>query len=283
MRQVIRFGYDGTAFYGWARQTQLRTVEGEIRRGLLRLGICERAEAPKVEVASRTDRGVSARANALVLESRFPPHVVLRALNGAAPEIYFTAATRVGPEFRVRSALRRQYRYFEPPGPHDITRWRRASELLMGDIDVRSFGRGVPVDRPAVRTVDSIEIRSHEGGLVIDVVGRSFVWNQVRKMVAALRAVEAGDLSEPRLRAATRGEERISLPLAEPERLVLWEVALPVTWEVLWRGPNRRQREYFEGSRAGAWARVQVLSEMMMEEGPPVSPPAPSAPASGRH
>ncbi|MCI4322345.1 MAG: hypothetical protein L3K05_08590, partial [Thermoplasmata archaeon] len=70
-------------------------------------------------MASRTDRGVSARGNALALTSPLPGAGLLRALNGLRPEIFFTAATEVEEAFRPRAARSRTYRYWEaqPLGP----------------------------------------------------------------------------------------------------------------------------------------------------------------------
>jgi len=262
MRRVVRFGYDGTAFRGWARQPGQRTVEGEVRNGLLRLGLVSRREPLRLEVSSRTDRGVSARANALTLESGLPTPALLRALNGIAPEIYFTAAAEVSESFQVRKASRRKYRYYEPSAGRQSRQWARVARLFEGELDVRSFGRGIPAHAPTRRTVESVRVRRWGSGLRIDVVGRSFVWNQVRKMVGALREVAAGHLSETGLAAAARGEVRITPPLAEPEPLILWEVELPVVWEILWRGPNRQQLAYLHGARAAAWSRMQMLSEL---------------------
>lgn len=262
MRRVVRFGYDGAAFRGWARQPGLRTVEEEVRTGLVRLGIASRTEPVGVEVSSRTDRGVSARANALALESTLATPTLLRALNGIAPEIYFTAAAAVDDSFRVRTARRRVYRYYEPSSSDRVARWARAARLLEGEIDVRSFGRGIPPASPTRRTVESVRVRRLRPGLVIEVVGPSFVWSQVRKMVGALREVVAGRLSEARLAAAARGEARITPPLAEPEYLILWEVELPVAWETFWRGPNRQQRAHLDGARAAAWSRMHLISEL---------------------
>ncbi len=286
MRHVVRFGYDGLPFAGWARQPGRRTVEGAIREGLVRQGLRAHVDPASLEVASRTDRGVSARANALALESDLAPAALLRALNGIAPEIYFTACGPVPRDFRVRSAVRRIYRYFEP-GRHAVDRWNTAARRLVGALDVRSFGRALPRDTPTLRTVESIRVRPRPGGIVVEVAAPSFVWGQVRKMVAALRAVERGDLTEPDLAAAARGAIRLTLPLAEPEGLLLWEVELPVGWESTWTGPNRRQRAFLQRSAELAWSRAQILGGFPRAPGGPARGPgarpnrrAPSARAS---
>ena len=249
-RWLVRFGYDGTVFYGWARQPGLRTVEGEIRRGLVRCGAGPNEAAISMAVASRTDRGVSARANALVVECDLPGDTLLRALNGIDPNIFFTAAVEVTGEFRVRRATRRTYRYYDPWNVSNWARVREAASMLVGEIDVRSFGRSIPSHEVSPRKVESVQIRPLSGGCEIRVSAPSFVWGMVRKIVAALHEVDAGRLTLPRLRAAVAGSVRLTLPLAPPEPLVLWEVEYPLAWEFRWQGPNTGQ-EALRRQRAG--------------------------------
>jgi tRNA pseudouridine38-40 synthase len=261
-RWLIRFGYDGTAFAGWARQPGRRTVEGDLRRGIVACGVAARADEAHLAVASRTDRGVSARANALTLDSALDGPALLGALNGIAPEIWFMAVASVPSEFRARRATRRVYRYFDGGPSRSIADRAAAARLFSGEVDVRSFGRGLPADRPARRTIESVDVTEADGGNVVEVRAPSFVWGEVRKIVAALREVDAGRLTLPRLARALAGTERLALPLAEPEALVLWDVEYPIEWGARWRGPNRHQaaRRRFEHVRQ--WSRLRVLASI---------------------
>jgi tRNA pseudouridine38-40 synthase len=259
MRWLIRFGYDGSGFYGWARQPGLRTVEGEIRAGLVRQGVATSPAAARLEVASRTDRGVHARANVLAVSSDRSGPSLLRGFNGIAPDIFCTAAVPVPEGLRVRHAVRRVYRYFEPRDPVALESWQEAARLFRGPVDVRSFGRGLRADSPTVRTMESVEVRAVPGGLVIEFRAPSFVWGMVRKMVGAMREYDGGRLSLTHLRAALEGKERLTLPLAEPERLVLWEVEYPISWTIAWSGPNRHQSKRETDDRDSLWVRREVL------------------------
>lgn len=261
-RWLVRFGYDGTSFRGWARQPGARTIEGEILRALLGRRHPGDSLQPSLEVASRTDRGVSARANALSLRSPLSGPTLLRRLNGIAPEIRFLAATPVTEDFRVRAATRRTYRYFDPRPVRDMRRRENAAALLTGSIDARSFGRGLAAGAPVWRTVETVASRPVDGGAVIEVRAPSFVWGMVRKMVTALREIDAGRLSPERLRAAVEGSGRLALPLAEPEPLVLWDVEFPVPWTFRWSGPNRGQAAARERAVSGLWSRRQVLEAL---------------------
>lgn len=263
-RWLVRFGYDGSGFAGWARQPGLRTVEGVLREGLPRTGVAATVEAARLAVASRTDRGVSARANALTLSSELPPAAVLRALNGIAPDVFFSAIAEVAADFSARSATRRWYRYFVLADGRPLDPWRAAAALFHGEVDVRSFGRDLPSDRPAMRTIDSVRVgRSGTRWMVVDVRAPSFVWGMVRKIVAAMRLVGEGTLSLSRIEAALRGERRLTLPLAEPEGLVLWDVAYPIVWKYRWKGPNRTQSRYFADMQRRARRRELIGRELI--------------------
>lgn len=265
-RWLVRFGYDGAGFAGWARQPGLRTVEGVIRDAIPRTGIAPTADEARVAVASRTDRGVSARANALALTSALPPGAVLRALNGIAPDIFFTALVPVLEGFSPRSTTGRWYRYFEPAEGHQLERWQGAAARFRGEIDVRSFGRDLPIARPSIRRIESVRVRrSIRRWFIVDVRAPSFVWGMVRKIIAALRQVDAGSLSLSGLEAALRGQHRLTLPLAEPEGLVLWDVTYEAPWVREWTGPNRRQTQYLAAVVRAA-RRREIIGQSLVEE-----------------
>jgi len=268
-RWLVRFGYDGTEFAGWARQPGLRTVEGTIRAGLVRAAIAPDAASARLEVASRTDRGVHARGNALAVTSDLRAEALLRALNGVSAEIWCTAAAPVPETFRVRRAVRRTYRYFEPGAGRNLARWQRAAARFAGSVDTRSFGRGAAPGVGSARTVESVDVTRIDGGLLVEVTAPSFVWGMVRKIVSALRQHDEGKLSLARLDAGIRGTERLSLPLAEPDRLVLWDVEYPIAWTHRWTGPNRRQDARRRAAGDALWARARMLEALAGDDGPP--------------
>lgn len=261
-RWIIRFGYDGRGFLGWARQPGKRTIEGEILRGLRAMGVASADGLGSIAVASRTDRGVSARGNALVLPSDLSGEDLLRALNGISPEIYFTHATEVPDTFRPRECLGRTYRYFDPLVVHHSEERRAAVHALEGRIDARSFGRAVPADQPCWRTIESVTSHTLRGGNLIEVRAPAFVWGMVRKIVAALREIDAGRLSVPSLRAAATGRVRLTLPLAEPEPLVLWDVHYPLKWEHAWSGLNRHQSKHWTAARTSRWVHARLIDAL---------------------
>lgn len=63
VRLRLDLAYDGGAFYGWAKQPTLRTVQGELEQALhtiLRVSADDPDEPLRLTVAGRTDTGVHA-------------------------------------------------------------------------------------------------------------------------------------------------------------------------------------------------------------------------------
>ncbi len=215
---------------------------------------------------------MSARGNALALSAPLPGGPLLRALNGIAPDLFFSHAREVPDGFRPRRALGRWYRYFEPARGRNPAVWQTAASALVGRIDVRSFGRGLPSGAPVWRDVTRVDVRTAGAFLEVDIEAPSFVWGMVRKIVAGLRAVEDGTLALADLAAAARGETRLMLPLAAAEGLVLWEVLYPEPWDGPEFVPTRRQRAARERTVKLARLRERVVSELW-GNAHPVEPP----------
>lgn len=140
---ALKFAYEGAHFSGFQRQPERRTVEGDIRSALFRLekvlakdgtvvdnGKPRTPPSPLVpdnqsptsnpfsySYASRTDSGVSALGNVLVLEYRVlllnGPELI-HYLNDSLENITFHSFTEVDEGFNPRHATERWYRYILP-------------------------------------------------------------------------------------------------------------------------------------------------------------------------
>ena len=259
-RWLLRFGYDGMGYFGWARQPGRPTVEGAIREGLARSALHLAVDTSRLEVASRTDAGVSARGNALTVSSRLPAGALLRAMNGLAPTIFFTAARPVSADFRVREAQWREYRYFLVGGRTRATRLSRLAARLPSMLDVRTFGRGIPVARADLRPLERLRVRFDGNGVRIDVRARSFVWGMVRKIVGGLLQCEAGRLPLRALIESAEGTHRLTLPLAPADALLLWEVRYPARWTTLYAPHSREQEAHLAEIRRRAAVRTRLAA-----------------------
>src|SRR5574344_626997 len=79
----LRTAYVGTAFHGWQIQTSLRSVQAELWRALQALD----PEAPMPQGMGRTDAGVHARAQGVLIRTAraWEPYRLLAALNAHLP------------------------------------------------------------------------------------------------------------------------------------------------------------------------------------------------------
>jgi tRNA pseudouridine38-40 synthase len=213
VRWRLDIAYDGTAFSGWAAQTGLRTVQGQLEEWLpkvLRLG------APvNLVCAGRTDAGVHARGQ--VAHVDLPDGVieddgtaVTRRLGRAlADDLVVRRISAAAPGFDARfSAIWRRYVYrlFDaatPPDPlvrHHVTRIREevnleamnaAAPALLGLRDFAAFCRQRK-GASTIRTLLNLSAERRHDIVEITVRADAFCHSMVRSIVGALVAIGSG-------------------------------------------------------------------------------------------
>ncbi len=204
--------YDGTAFYGWQRQPDTRTVQGVIEEALA--GLFQ--QPVELRGASRTDRGVHAEGQvaSVACPAAIPTTRLRRAINGCLPaDIRVRDVEEVAPEFHARfAAFGKHYRYtldrrevaspfrsryaLHYSYPLDVRAMREAARRFAGEHDYVSFqctSDQVPAN--TVRLVHAVRVNEADCGLSIDVWGRSFLYKMVRTMVGTL--LEVGRARRP--------------------------------------------------------------------------------------
>ena len=222
MRVRLDFGYDGSAFSGWATQPGLRTVEGEISAALTMI---LRASRPvRLTVAGRTDAGVHARgavAHADVdpagwgllpgRSARTPAEAALARLNGVLPDDIVVHGVSLAPEgFHARfSAIRRRYLYRVCDHPETLDPLRRndtlvhrreldveamqaASQMLLGLADFAAFAKKRDGATTIRTLLDFSWARAGDGTVCATVVADAFCRSMVRSLVGAVIPVGEG-------------------------------------------------------------------------------------------
>jgi tRNA pseudouridine38-40 synthase len=249
VRYRARVQYDGTDFAGFQAQAGRRTVQGELERALARIS---GGSPVRVEGAGRTDAGVHAAGQviAFTYAGRLGPTELGTALAGLLPaDIAVGRLSQVPPGYRPRyEAVQREYRYSiwnGPPSPLreryalgvrerlDTAAMAAAAERLDGRHDFTAFGGG---GRQPIRTLHRVRIRRHGRMITVEVVGRAFLRQMVRRLVAALIRVGRGQATADDVSAALR-ERRPAFngEVVPPTGLCLWRVTLA--------GPSRRLDE----------------------------------------
>ena len=197
--------YDGSAFAGWQRQPNERTVQGELERVLTRLTGGHVAALG----AGRTDAGVHARGQAVGVQvpEKWSAANLRRAVNALLPrDVWVAAAHHMRPEFHARySALSRRYSYYvgtdeEARSPfRRNTEWHYARSIdrelldcattrITGDHCFVAFAvRGTAPDTDDHRcTVHAATWRDRPGGLVFEIEANRFLHHMVRFLVGTL-------------------------------------------------------------------------------------------------
>ena len=213
---VLRLGYRGGDFSGFAEQDGRRTVAGELRRAL------ETFLHRPVELtcAGRTDAGVHALGQHVSLpvagdELSIASERIQRALNALVPDdISVNAVLRAPEGFSARfDAVARVYRYRIACGPTrpvmaaehawwfagelDERAMHEAAQALVGEHDFRSFAKASSVaDKTTMRCLSRVgvsrAIEADEELVFVDVVGNAFLHNMVRTIVGTLVEVGRG-------------------------------------------------------------------------------------------
>jgi len=222
LRIRIDFGYDGTAFSGWAMQPGKRTVEDELSSALT---LILRAPRPvRLVVAGRTDAGVHARGAVVHADvdragwalvpgrSVRSPALSARArLNGVLPTDIVVHGVSVAPEgFNARfSAIRRRYLYRICDQPELLDPLRRADTLIhrrsldaavmhaagqqmLGLRDFAAFAKRRDGATTIRTLLDFSWVRAGDGVLEAQVVADAFCRSMVRALVGAVIPVGEG-------------------------------------------------------------------------------------------
>ncbi|MEO8555718.1 MAG: tRNA pseudouridine(38-40) synthase TruA [Actinomycetota bacterium] len=222
LRIRIDFGYDGTAFSGWAMQPGKRTVEDELSSALT---LILRAPRPvRLVVAGRTDAGVHARGAVVHADVdptgwalvpgrsvRTPALSALARLNGVLPKDIVVHGVSVAPEgFNARfSATRRRYLYRICDQPELLDPLRRADTLIhrrpldaaamhaaaqqmLGLRDFAAFAKRRDGATTIRTLLDFSWVRAGDGVLEAQVVADAFCRSMVRALVGAVVPVGEG-------------------------------------------------------------------------------------------
>ncbi len=229
MRRVaLKIAYLGTDFYGFQRQPGLTTVEGEILSALDDLGVVKDIEQCGFGIAGRTDRGVHALGN--VISFLTQERIIINQINDVLPRsIRILSQAKVPLNFKVRYASGRSYRYLMPIDPEisgvsefNLKNMIEASKLLKGTHDFSNFSKRS--ERNPVRTIDEITIEQQQNSIQIDVVGESFLWNMVRKMVTVLLDVGYGLIQPEEIDQYFDPKKELPIKPMPAEGLILMDI-----------------------------------------------------------
>lgn len=236
----IDLSYDGSGFFGFARQPGLRTVQGGLEDALERL----LGWRPATTGAGRTDRGVHARHQVVSFEVDEVPDLdrLTRGLRGLlGPEISVSSVAAAADGFNARfSPAWRAYRYFIDPSPTpnplrrgwvwhlgvrlDLAAMAEVAAAFVGRHDFATFCRrreGTGTEREVLEANWMVE----DALVVFEVKARAFCHQMVRSLVGFSVDVGRGRIPPGAVTdvIAARDRSRVGT-VAPPHGLVLWQV-----------------------------------------------------------
>ncbi|SRR6056297_167743 len=244
-RYKLTIEYDGTPFVGWQIQADGRSIQGELAAAIARFT----GETVTVSGAGRTDAGVHATGQVahIDLTREWPSDTVRDALNfHLKPNpVVVVACQAVDSSFDARfSAVARHYRYrilprrarpaidgnrvWWVPVPLDVPAMAGAARVLLGRHDFTTFRAAHCQAKSPVRTLDRLAVTSVGHEIHIEASARSFLHNQVRSMVGALKSVGDGKWTRADMEAALAAADRTRCaPVAPAAGLYLISVDYP--------------------------------------------------------
>jgi tRNA pseudouridine38-40 synthase len=228
VRFKLTLEYAGTRYSGWQKQTNARTVQGELESAIVDATGTREFEC---QGSGRTDAGVHALAQVAHLEVRstLPPETLRRRINEALPsDIHVLDIARAPHRFHARhAAVARSYLYqvsrrrtaFAKPfvwwvkEALDADAMADGAGRFSGMHDFRSFSDDDPDEKSTAVLVDGVTIGADGDLILVRVVGSHFLWKMVRRIVGVLVEVGRGAIR------AVQVEEFLRRPSATPAKL----------------------------------------------------------------
>lgn len=202
--------YDGSTFSGFQRQPELRTVQGDIEKGLKFLT----GEDITIQSSGRTDKGVHALNQVFHFDtlSIIKPDNFWRVLNSYLPDsIYIKSSSKQNKTFHSRydvfskeymyvinhkeyNPIMRDYEWFV--SDFDIDLLKEELQKIRGTHDFTSFTKTID-DKVLVRNIIDVKIKKTDTHLYISIIGRGFLRYMIRYLVGTLIEIALGktDLS----------------------------------------------------------------------------------------
>mgnify|MGYP000294847159 CR=1 FL=1 len=256
---VKRYGllieYDGADFYGWQRQQEFRTVQGEIETALSRMA----KEPIELHGSGRTDKGVHAGGQFAHFDWTvpIPAQDLTRALNAKLPrDIVILDAKEMPSDFHSRYDCKGKvyrYRFYTEKIPRarqsryalrvgwdlDQEKMARAAKSFIGTYDFKGFTSARCDKEITVRSVYHASIHRNGNDWEFITAGSGYLYNMVRVMVGTLIDIGRGRLEEDVIQQILETQDRtLGGKTVTPEGLSLEKVFYSAEEREAWTRSN---------------------------------------------
>ncbi len=249
MRIALGIEYDGTGFFGWQRQREVNSIQGELEKALSQVA----NESIEIFCAGRTDAGVHGTGQVIHFDTSAVRDMrgwIMGANSNLPTGIAVRWAKPVSDDFHARfSATARRYRYviynrkYRPAilgrglshyhQDLDVSLMQQAAPLLLGEHDFSSFRAIQCQSKTPFRNLMHLQIERYQDFIVIDIKANAFLHHMVRNITGSL--LEIGMKKRPpewlgELLAAK--DRTLAAATAKAEGLYLVAVDYPAQFEI---------------------------------------------------
>lgn len=249
MRIALGIEYNGTRYYGWQRQREVNSVQGELEKALAQVA----NEPIETFCAGRTDAGVNATGQVVHFDTSAVRDMRgwIMGVNSHLPDdIAVRWAQQVDETFHARfSATARRYRYiiynrkFRPAilgtglshyhQDLDVERMRLAAPVLLGEQDFTSFRAIQCQSNTPFRNVMHLDIQRYGDYIVLDIKANAFLHHMVRNITGSLLEVGMGRQDPSWIQFLLAAKDRtLAAATAKAEGLYLVGVDYPSEFDI---------------------------------------------------
>jgi len=231
MHIAVKFAYDGRKYFGFARQPNLKTIEGEILTVLIRNGLIDDVITSQFRYTSRTDKGVSALGNVIAFNTDSIKNNIIKKLNSDLKDIFFYGMKEIESDFFPRHAKRRSYRYYFRRKNLELDKMLSTAAFFTGEHNFSNFARVEEFKDPH-RIIDNIIVTENNDFFVIDFYAQTFLWHQIRRIISAMEKVGMGKLEEEQIiEALNNPDKKVDFGIAPAAPLILKDIMYDFSFE----------------------------------------------------
>lgn len=201
MRYLMNISYDGSNFYGFQKQPNKKTIQGEIEKAIKR----SFNQDLIIHGAGRTDAKVHAIDQYAHFDMKLNINTerMKKALNKELqPYIYIKSITIVDEQFHARyNVVEKEYQYLINVGEYNplqtnyclqhnqelnIQKMESSVKCLIGMHDFKSFATNQLEKENHIRNIFDIKIEQKENQIVLTFRGNGFLKHMIRNIVGCL-------------------------------------------------------------------------------------------------
>ncbi len=190
---ILKIAYNGNNEGFQSHPEKKNNVCDIIVRALINCGYMEYYEKPVLLRGGRTDDGVLALGNFIIVNLIKEPilsHIYSKLKNKGVWVLGYAKINNL-PKIEYR-----HYRYILPNEGQNLNLMKMCAEKLTGEHSFHNLSkRDNTKNKSMIRKIYNIEIEENPFFFTIDIYGKNFLWNMVRRIITVMSKVSLGEKS----------------------------------------------------------------------------------------